>query len=337
MLRILSLLLVLSACSMGAIKTGGEEAYLYDAKKEYTSSELQELSNKVVITSKRDPQVGKLDDLFGKGQKPLKRIGIVIFESEIQPTRGGLSGDDLVYLSEQGKQLVTEKLLSVWEQNIKLMNPEVDYVSLNKIKKSKVYQRFGLAENDYIKTNRESIDPDDIFYLESKRKTTSTTLLNPRGTRDMSFALVPAYELMGGPKWSEHNKHFINDVSKDLNLDALIIVMSQISWTSAHTDKFSGDFIPEGMTLKVKASTLVPLHSYHSRLKTLKTNATPGVTLCYRTYESEIKIPAVITVNEEEKKFSTIETNIINPMFKTYNHMTSMTWTQIIDDLKKTW
>jgi hypothetical protein len=337
MLRIFASLFILTACSMGGIKSGGDKGYVYDSKASYTSEELTELAPKIVETSKRDPQVGKLDDLFSQKQKPLKRIGIIIFESKIQTTLEGLAGKDLVYMSEQGKQLMTEKFLSIWEQSIKLVGGDVDYVPTSALKKSKAFHMYGSAENNYVNAKRNSLAPDDIFYLESGKKTTMKTYVNPRGMRDMSFLLVPAYELMAGPKWSEQNKHFVNDVSKELKLDAVIIVLSQAFWTAVHTDKHSGEFIPEEITVEVKASTLIPLHEYHSRLEKLKMNEKPGVTLCYRAYESKLKIPALISMPEEYKNFEAIENEILSPLFKTYKDLSQMTLIRITDDLKKTW
>lgn len=337
MLRLILVLLFLTSCSMGTIKSGGERKYLYDVHSDYTSENLRELYPQVVVTSVREPKVGKLEDLFGKGQKPLKRVGIVIFESLIQPTRGGLAGNDQVYLSESGKQLLTEKLLSVWEEVFGIVAPQLDYVSLNTVKTSPSFTKYGLAEKDYVHSDRAALAPDDIFFLESGRKTTMTSLVNPRGSRDMSFVLVPATELMSGPKWSEHQKHFLNDLSKELKLDALIIVMSELSWTSAHTDKHSGVVFPEEMIVKIKASTLVPLHSYRERLEKLKVKDAPSVTLAYRTYEAEIRNPIFISVPEEQKNFATIETEILSPLLKTYKDLSIMTIMKLSDDLKKTW
>lgn len=337
MLRLILVLPFLTSCSMGTIKSGGERKYLYDVHSDYTSENLRELYPQVVVTSVREPKVGKLEDLFGKGQKPLKRVGIVIFESLIQPTRGGLAGNDQVYLSESGKQLLTEKLLSVWEEVFGIVAPQLDYVSLNTVKTSPSFTKYGLAEKDYVHSDRAALAPDDIFFLESGRKTTMTSLVNPRGSRDMSFVLVPATELMSGPKWSEHQKHFLNDLSKELKLDALIIVMSELSWTSAHTDKHSGVVFPEEMIVKIKASTLVPLHSYRERLEKLKVKDAPSVTLAYRTYEAEIRNPIFISVPEEQKNFATIETEILSPLLKTYKDLSIMTIMKLSDDLKKTW
>lgn len=322
---------------MGTLKNGGERAYVYDPKAQYDSAALTELAPKVIETAKRDPQVGTLDELFGKGQRPLKRVGIVIFETEIQSTRGGLADKNEVFLSPQGKQLVTEKMLRIWEESIKLLTPEVDFVPTAKVRKAPSFHKYGMAQGDYVLSKRDSLAPDDIFFLESGKKTTTVTTLNPRGLQDMSFVLVPAYDLMGGPKWSEHNKHFLNDVSKVLKLDALIIVHSKVYWTTAHTDKHSGENISEEMTFDVKASTLVPLHQYHARLDVLKKQERPSVTLCYRAYTGKMKTPVNLALAPAQKTFETIEAEIVNPMFKTYKDLSQMMIIQLAGDLKKTW
>lgn len=337
MLRILCAILLLTSCSLGTRTKGGERRYVYDSSREYNVEELKALSPEFVETSQRDPAVGSLDELFSKNQKPLKRIGIIIFETEIQPTRGGLSDANEVFVSEQGKQLITEKFLKIWEESLRMLYPDLEYVPVSKIKKAVTYHKYGLPQDDFIKTKHPTLAPDDMFFLEPGKKTTTTTILNPRGMRDMSFVLVPAYELMAGPKWSEHNKHFLNDVTKELKLDAAIIIMSKVNWTKAHTEKHSGENIPENMSFDVKASTLIPLHDYHARLDVLKKTERPGVTLCYRAYESEINIPVKLTLEAEKKTFETIETEIITPMFKTYKDLSQMTMIQIVEDLKKTW
>lgn len=322
---------------MGTKSSGGGNRYFYDAKKEYTIEELSALSPEIVETSKRDPVVGTLDQLFSKEQKPIKRVGILIFETEIQPTRGGLADANEVFLSEQGKQLVTEKFLKIWEETIQMLHPDFNYVPVSVIKKSQAFSKYGLAQEDYIKTKHSILAPDDIFFLEPGKKTTTTTVVNPRGMRDMSFVLVPAYDLMAGPKWSEHNKHFINEVTKELKLDAVIIVKSEASWTKAHTEKHSGENVPEALTLRMKVSTLIPLHDYHARLEKLKMPERPGVTLCYRAYETKLSIPVTLSLTPEEKNFSTIEREIITPMFKTYKDMSVMTGHEIVQDVQKTW
>lgn len=337
MLRLIFSLLIFSSCSMGTIKKGGERSYIYNTGVIYTSDELRILSPEVITTLKRDPQVGKLKQLFSKNQKPIKRIGIIVFETRIQPTLDGLAGKNQIYMTPAGKQILTESMLRIWEQSIRIISPDLDYVPTSKITRAKSHQLYGRPEDDYVMSDRSSLAPDDIFYMENGKKTTTTTVVNPRGMRDVSFLLVPAYELMGGPKWSEHNKQFLNDVSKELKLDAAIVIMSDLSWTAAHTDKHSGEVIPEEIKVKIKSSTLVPLHQYHERLDKLNINDRPNVTLCYRSYESEIKVPALISAPLEIKNFDTIESELVAPMLKTYKDLSQMTLMRITEDLKKTW
>jgi hypothetical protein len=322
---------------MGTVKTGGDKSYVYDAKKEYSSVELKELAPQVVTTSYREPPVGKQKELFGPKQSPLKRIGIIVFESQIQPTRSGLAGDDQIYVSDQGKQLLTEKLLSIWEQSFKVLGSDLDFVSISKIKKAPSFYKYGSSVDDYVNSQRSSIAPDDIFFQDRNKKTTANTIFNSRGMRDMTFVMVPGYDMMEGPKWSEQNKHFLNDVAKELQLDGLIIVMSELSWTTAHTDKHSGEYYPEEIKSKVKASTLVPLSQYHERLGKNNMSDKPNVTICYRAYESELKIPAKISLSEESKTFENIESELLSPMLKTYKDQAQATIMRISDDLKKTW
>ena len=337
MLRIFLSLILFSSCSLNTIKSGGEKSYVYNSGTEYTKEDLQELAGQVVETQQRDPHIGKLKALFGKKQPPLKRVGIIVFETQIQPTLEGLAGHNQIYVSESGKQIMSESFLSIWEQSLKLLAPDLDYVPTSQIKKSLPFHQYGLPEENFVKTQRTSLAPDDIFYLEKGKKTTTTTTVNPRGMRDVSFLLVPAYELMEGPKWSEHNKHFVNEVVKDLKLDAAIIVMSEASWTAAHTDKHSGEFIPEEVKIKLKSSVLIPIARYHERLKNLHINEKPNLTVAYRSYEAFVKTPALISVPEDMKRFDTIEQELLNPLFKTYKDLSQMMIMKMVNDFQKTW
>jgi hypothetical protein len=337
MFRLIACFILLSACSMGVVKTGGERTYVYDVSNEYGLEDLKELSPHMITTMSRDPYKGKLEDLFSKKQKPIKRVGILVFETTLQPTRGGLSTEDKIFMSEQGKQLLTERLLAIWEQSFPILGEGVDYVKVSKIKTSKAFKADGFKVEDYIQSKRSALAPDDIFFLPLGKKTAIPTTLNPRGMRDFSLALVPATELMSGPKFSEHAKHTLNDVAKELNLDAMIIVMSRINWTASRIDKHSGEIIPEQVVIRLEASTLVPLSEYHERMKKLgESRDLPNTTVAYRAYESTLKIPVLISVPEELHTFEFIETELLNPALKTYNDLSQMLQLRIIEDLKKT-
>jgi hypothetical protein len=336
LLFILSLSLLVS-CSLGVTQTGGDRSYVYDVAKDYSQEDLQELSPQVVTTLKRDPIKGTLEDLFSKKQPPLKRIGILVFETILQPARDGLSKQDKIYLSASGKQLLTEKLLSMWEQSLPLLGPEIEFVPTSKIKKSKTLKTYGSTVVDHVKAKRDAIMPDDIFFIPPGKEISMYTTLNSRGMRDLSLALVPASELIQGPKYSEHMKHAVNDLAKELKLDAVLVVMSEIKWNSAHIDKHSGEIFPEEAKISLKATTAVPLSSYRQRLEALgEKRDHPSISVSYRAYESTLKIPIEITIPEEQMTFEHIEKALLNPVLKTYNDMTQMMELQIIQDLKKT-
>jgi len=288
------------------------------------------------VTSQRDPNFASLDKLFGKGQKPLKRIGIVVFESQIQPTRGGLSEKDLVYASAAGKQLLTEKFLSIWDQSFPILAPEIDFVKTSKIKRSRTTDEYGDLAEDFVKVKNRTLAPDDLFYLASGKEVTSQTVMNPRGMRDVSFMLVPASDLMGGPKWSEHNKQYLNSLIKEYNLDAALVIMSEVSWRASGMDKHSGEHIPEELLVRVKASLLTSFNDAQERSNKIGIKEIPKLSLCYRHYEAQLKNPIQISVDDEKKNFNTIQDQIISPMIKDYRDIVIMMIHTISQDLKKT-
>lgn len=336
MLRTLIGLWLLTACSMGTVKTGGDKTHVYDHSREYSLKELDELSESIVSTAHRDPPVEKLERLFGEGQAPLKRFAIIVFESIVQPTRGGLAGEDKIYLSEAGKQLLTENFLHVWEEMFPMLSGELEYIPGQKVRLATSSKKFGSAVEDHVKSERFTLAPDDIFFRRKGQKTTAVTVLNARGMRDLSLVLVPATELMQGPKWSEHQKHYVNDLMKELSLDAAVIVKSELSWSASHVDKHSGKFIPEEAKIKISSSTLTSLSSYHQRLQHLKNKAMPNVTLCYRAYEGNLHIPVNLSFSEDQENFNTIQQNLLSPLLKSYKDLSIMTINRMVEDMRKT-
>lgn len=310
---------------MGTTRTGGENVYSMDLQKEYTREEIVSSSQQVISTSHRAPPVGKIEELFGKGQKEIKRIGILLFETEIQPTRSGLSGEDRVYLTASGKQILTESYLTLWEESMKVYGGDFSFVPQSKMKMAGMLRSAGNLQEDFIKTKRTTLAVDDIVILEKGKKTTMSTVINPRQMQDLSFLLAPGYDLMGGPKWSEHKKHLVNDVAKELGLDALILVKSDVSWSY-------GD--GELASIKLKASTVVPLSSYHERLLKTGDKSRPNVTLCLNSYLGEVKIPVKLLYPKEEGVFSQVEDGLILPTMSAYNNLSQMMISRIFEDLR---
>ncbi len=336
MLRFLLGFIFLTSCSLGTKSSGGKHRYRYEPDFDYTIEDLRALSSGIVSMEKRDPKVGTLDQLFHPKLPDIKRIGIVVFETNVQPTRTGLSDKDLIYPNEQGKQLITEKFLRIWEEGMSLVSPDLDYVNTETVRQSKALSQYGLEVTDYIKAHRQGIENDDIVWLPAGKKTPMYTVMNPRGMRDLSFMLVPASELMGGPKWSEHNKIFLSHICKELKLDAAFVIMSEVSWKAARKDKFTNENHPEELNLKIKATTLVPFGKYHERLEALKESQRPVINVAYRYHEGELKIPIEISIPEDQKNFVEIDKRLVAPMFKAYRDLSLMMIDRMSGEIRKT-
>src|SRR5690606_994117 len=212
-----------------------------------------------------------------------------------------------------------------WEESINVFGNDFTLIPQSKMKKAAVLRSAGEVQEDFIKTKRKILAADDIMILEKGKKTTMSTVINPRQMQDLSFLLAPGYDLMGGPKWSEHKKHLVNDVAKELKLDALILVKSDVSWS-----------YPEGemATIKLKASTIVPLSSYHERLEKVGDKSRPNVTLCLNSYLGEVKVPVKLLYPEKEGVFSQVEEELILPMMSGYNNLSQMMISRIFEDLR---
>ncbi len=336
MKKLLALLLLVSCSTYKVAQTGGGEAYRYEPAREYTRDELRELAPKVVVSKRRDPPVGTLDELFSPAQPPLKRVGILVFETSIQPTRSGLAGPDRIYLSAAGKQLLTESFLDVWEESFPILAPGSEYVTSKALKASPAFAKSGSKVVDHLKSDTTRLAPDHIFFLENGKHAARETVLNPRGLRDLSFVLVPATELMGGPKWSDQNKHIVNEVARDLGLDAVILVMSRASWTAARKDKHSEKIFPEELKLTLETSVLVPFSSYQARLAKLDKAGADKVSVCYRSYQAQISAPARISVPPQEQNFDMIMEDLVSPLTKSYKDLAQMTIIELSRDLEET-
>jgi hypothetical protein len=338
MLRLIFGLFFLTACSLGTVKTGGDKPFTYDPHRQYTATELAELSPLVVTTAKKNPPVGKIDELFAPNLPDIKRIGIVVFETQLQPVLGGLSGKDKVYLSDQGRQLMTEMLFQIWTESLPLLKEQkFSFVPLNELKKTKSFSLYGQEVEDQIKSDRYRLAPDDIFFIPPGKTISSALTTNPRGMRDLSLLMVPASELMSGPKFSEHAKYFINDVMKELQLDAVLVIKSEIFWTSGRVEKNTGNVIPEELVIDVTSSTLISFSQYHDRLKAsgLK-DFSSKVNVCFRSYKGKINLPIHLPSDEEDQSFNVIEKNLLNPLMKSYKDLSQMMMDQILSDLEST-
>jgi len=331
-------LLCLVSCSYGVKEKGGDVNYSYNPNLPFSSEDLHKRAPDYVKTSQRDPYVGKNKDLFAPAMPDIKKIGIISFEALIQPTFGGTAGQNSIYMSPAGKQIMTENLLSVWEQTLGVLGKDITYVKVAKINHAKTSAKYGNDVTDHVQVKRSKLMPDDIFYVEKGKKTNYTALLNPRGMRDFSMLLVPAYQMMGGPKFSETQKHYINEVCKELGLDGVLVVYSDLDWSVRDYDKDKKADVSEELRIQISASLILPFSNYHNRLDlTGHKGIKPQHNITYRAYDTDVKVNVVITVPEEDKNFSSVEKNLLTPMMDVYTQLTQMIVLSLRDDMKKTY
>lgn len=335
----LAFLLILCSCAFGVKESGGDGLYIYRPELAHSSEELAKNAHEYVKTSMKDPSVGKMEELFAPGMPAIKRIGIISFEALIQPTYGGVAPENSVFLSASGKQLMVESFLKVWEQSLGVLGKDFSFIKTVKIDNAKTSQQYGTDVTDHIKVNRSHYMPDDIFYLNKGKLTTYTALVNPRKMRDLSLLLVPAYELMGGPKFSDAQKHYVNELCKELKLDGVLVIFNDVEWSVKGVDKYSDNKdIPEEAKIKISASLVLPFSNYHHRLDLMKYKGEkPQQSITYRDYKTSVRIPLTLSVAEEEKNLTTIEKNLLTPVMDVYVQLTQMIISELSDDMKKTY
>lgn len=323
MLRFFFPLIILSSCSLNKVD-GGEKSYVYKAQ-DYNLSALKDMAPDLIRTSRRDPPGAPLDKLFAKKMPDLKRVGIIVFESKIQETRSGLSNSEgKFFLTPAGKQILTEKFLRIWQEALPIIDPQMTYIPVDQITGSMSYPHYGQDSDDFVKNSQDGIVLADIPYLSSGKKTSMDTVISPRGMRDFSLLLVPAADLMGGAKWSEHQKLMVSDVAKELNLDALLVIMSEASW--------SGSFL----RTKIEGTIVVPAGQYRDRLKLLKKTAPKPITVSFRNYTGEIISPIQLTEADESWELDEIKEHLLSPLFRSYRDLALMMMIQMKKDLDET-
>src|SRR5690606_14587299 len=158
---------------------------------------------------------------------PIKKTSTISFETIIQPTRAGISGFDKVYLSPKGKQVLTGKLLSVWEEAFTTVaSNEISYLPMvSFFDDQSIHSKYGLDVKNFGGSPQDSLERDDIFVLEKGKSLSSMALFEPHFARDLSILLVPAHQLCGGARGNEFQKYYIAEASQKFELDALYSIM----------------------------------------------------------------------------------------------------------------
>lgn len=336
MLRIF-FLLILTSCTLGSSRFGGKNSYHYDPSYNYTSHDLLNLSRDIVTAYQRDPRQLSWDKAFTK-KHPIKKTSTFSFESIVQPTRAGIAGFDKIYLSPKGKQILSEKLLAVWEEALTTVShPGMTYLAMKELFNDyELHGKHGLGVKSFGGTFQDGLENDDIFFKKRGKSLSSLALFSPSFTRDLSLLLVPAYQLFGGPRGNEFQKYYLAETFEKYNFDAVFSVMVEIDWQASRVDKITQQSIHERATLKLKVTPLISYKEFTQRLIAEGINSDRDVpNLNWGAYESSIQIPIQLDSLNEQSTLEEIDRVLLRPIFKTYTDMCVMMAHRISQDFKR--
>lgn len=335
MLRVL-FLLILTSCTLGSSQFGGKKPYHYDPQYNYSSQELSKISRDIITSYQRDPRQASWEKVFTK-KYPIKKVSTFSFESVVQPTRAGIAGFDKVYLSPKGKQLLTEKLLTVWEEAFSTVNtPKMTYLPMQELfDDHDLHSKYGLGVKDYGGTFQEGLASDDIFFKERGKSLSSLALFEPSFARDISLLLVPGYQLFGGPRGNEFQKYYLAETIEKFHLDAVFAVMVEIDWQASRVDKVTKQSIHQKAIIKLKVTPLLSYKEFAKRLKDQNINVESNLpNLNWGAYESTIQIPVDLEKINKNSSLEDIDRILLRPIFKTYTDMCVMMSQRLYQDFK---
>lgn len=329
------LLLLVTAC--GHVRTdGGQSSFDPELYSKLQPSEHMTYAQTVVKREERDPDGIKLKDLVHSKYGEIKKIGLVLFETQIQPSVSGLAVGENAYLSERGKQILARDFFNLWNSMLSKRS-SVSWISTKDILKSKAFRGYGSVVTDHILRRKAEMKDNDIFWKSGGKEIPMGSLILPPNHQDVSILYIPAIEMMGGAKMVEHQKHWVNDICKELGLDAVLIVSSRASWDQGSVDKRTKEIIPEEMKISIESSILYPFSSYHAAAKELtEANSLPKKSVPLAAYTVSAKFPVKITVPESERTFKTIQENILRPLKLNYRALSSLVIDRIITDIHQT-
>lgn len=335
---LVSFLALISAC--GHVRTNGGQAdfdpqlYTSLAPNEHT------LYAQIVIKrEERDPEGMTLEELRHSKSGRINRVGLILFETQFQPSRTGLAVGRNVYLSPRGKQVLAEEAWRFWDQGLRNRSKYigVSWMTRKELEASLSFRSYGSEQKDFVLTRQHKMNEDDAFWKSGGEEIPMESLVLPSRQQNVSILFIPATEMMMGPKMSEHQKHWVNDICKANSLDAVLLVSSSASWAQGGKDKRSGEVIPEEMKIDIQSSLLYPFSKYHQAAALVKgLDLLPKKNVPLATYTVKTKVPVNITIPVEEQNFANIEKNILVPFRATYQALSALMIERVIQDLYDT-
>lgn len=331
-MKFLWCVLLLVSCAHKITQDGGQEKFSHEAFEALTPETFSTYAQSIVLREQRDPDGVTLAAMAKSPDGAIRKVGIVIFESELQASRSGLATDRNVYLSPRGKQLLTEDLYQHLKAELERLGG-AEWVGIKALKKSKNYQTAGSPINDYILSKNYQLTDEDAFWKKPGERIPEASLLSPRGFQDVSLLLVPATDIMGGAKPNQHQHHWVNDLCGELGLDAVLLVYVDSEWRRGGVDKRTKAIIPEEMKLKVTGSLVYPWGTHHKIAQSLRKSVNSKLNVPLAAYSVSHVQPVLITLPEAEETFENAKTNVIELNQKTLKRLLQLFASRVQQDI----
>ncbi len=336
-MKYLFCLLLVASCAHKVTTDGGQASFDPAVFESLSPQDITTYAQTVVKRETRDPDGVKLDDFRKHPAGQIRRAALVVFETELQPSRSGLATDRNVYLSAKGKQILTEQLWDYFNNELNRISEEtVTWVSPRKIKASKVFASGGFTVPDYIIKRPSYLNEEELFWRQPGQKIPEESLLQPANYRDVGLLLVPAIDLLGGAKPSQHQHHWVNDLAKELEVDAVVVVFLGAEWRRGGVDKRSQEVIPEEMKVRAQASVLYPWGRYHQVGEALGKTNLPKLNVPLASYNVKASFPVTISVPENEETTNKAREMVVVPMRRTLNRLSSLMIERMLTDIRQT-
>ncbi len=336
-MKYLLCLWLLVSCAHKVTSDGGQATFDTAVYESLSPQDLPTYAQTVVKRETRDPEGVPLARFRQHPAGQIRKIGLVIFETELQPSRSGLASDRNVYLSVRGKQILTQQLWRIWDRELRrLSSQSVTWVTRDELIGAKSFASAGSTEPDYVLKDLSRLTEEDVFWKNPGQTIPTDSLVQPANYRDLGIVLVPAYELMGGPKPSQHQHHWVNDLCKELELDAVLLVSLGAEWRRGGVDKRTQAVIPEEMKIRSQASIVYPWSRYHTIGESLGEKKLSKLNVPLASYSVNVTVPAKITIPESEESFTTAFENVIVPMRFTARRISTLVLERIVTDIHQT-
>ena len=152
----------------------------------------------------------------------------------------------------------------------------------------------------------------------------------------MSMIMIAAYDLIGGAKPNQHQFHWVNDVCKEMGLDAIVVIHMDASWTRGSIDKRTQELIPEEMKVALKGSVIYPWGKFHRASEASGIKLLNKLNIPLAAYSIHTRLPITMSVEEPNETFEVAEKNIIHPLSVTVESFVSLMTSRMMTDITST-